>query len=564
MDQLSTGAPGAAAEISLAFYEKALARLDLLKSLASSLFVVMLFALVPLELLGSARPLAFLVMAGCAAFSFLWLWALGRMWRTIIAVSSLLMALALIALPYLIVASDFSISSIAAAFDQTSGLWILPCGFTFFILVDGVLLSIAPDRERQLLVTADPGGAAIPQVLRAAVGIHPICGWLPNGWRRAVAHILFVFSAIVRGLTLCLLILIWLMSTLQTVLSGASWTYTAGLSSFLTLATVTLFGLVGAAITAVVRYGAGRFARISAEHLMGFDSRPPILFLRSFQDDQVRLSWKRKGQFRAWMAYGEPAPTLDHVVLDEATPLGPIVAIGVPGAPVPFGVARTYLDDSEWQDAVQGLAKAARAIVIALDETTGVKWELAHIDSSEYSAKTLYLLPPRLTAPSASSVFLHREALRASKGEKNAGQGQLASPCIGWFRTSDGKMMILTSKQPVAASYIGALRLFRAHQTNGYLPVASTLQFAPASTAATAPDLARLIERDADTFFQTKRGIVVLLRDARAVAPVDGEYVFFDTMLDYRKSANDQELWLVVGDAAEKKNFLLSLRAAGP
>jgi hypothetical protein len=556
----------AAVEISLDAYEKGLARQNGLKVVATSIFVVSLFFLIPLDILTPTDPLEAFISGICPVFAFFWFWALSRMLRVAIAVFSLLFGLAAIVLPFLIATSDFSIAAIQTAIANNSRLWGISGVLFYVAVINGLLLSIIAQEQRQLLVTAEPGIAGVGQIFEGALGIHPICAWLPHSWQRLLARLLFVITAIARGLTISLLVLIWLYWAGSEVPGYEK----IGFPIIEISLVLVVCGSIGAVITGVLRYVARRFARLSVENLMNVDARPPVLFLRSFQDDQIRLARKRSGmfQYRSFAEYGEPSPTLDHVVLDEATPLGPVVAIGVPGAPPPFGVARTYVTDDEWQNAVSGFARDARAIVIALDETAGVKWELAHIDTSEYSSKTLYLLPPRLTSQPASSVFLRRKVFSTdniSESAEKDSHRQLANFCVGWFQTPDGKVLVLTSKMPIAADYVLALRFFVACQTRGYAPRGNPLRFAPSPTSRPgSPELhlKMLLERNVETLFETKRGVVVALNDARVLAPVDGEYVLFDSLIEYRNSSNDQEPWSEIRDATIIGNFLRSLGAA--
>lgn len=76
---------------------------------------------------------------------------------------------------------------------------------------------------------------------------------------------------------------------------------------------------------------------------------------------------------------------------------GPVCAIGKPGEPSPpFGAARQYLDDASWQGAVEQLAREAQAIVVVVDETSGVQWELERIAQLGLRGKTFHLISPLL------------------------------------------------------------------------------------------------------------------------------------------------------------------------
>jgi hypothetical protein len=136
-------------------------------------------------------------------------------------------------------------------------------------------------------------------------------------------------------------------------------------------AVIVVFGvvLIGGPLAFVAgwRFIARRFSRLSLERLISNDKRPLILFLRSFHDDQVRLSKPRQLFFRRVVSVGEPRPTLDHILLEEGTPYGPVVAIGAPGSTPPFGAARKYVTDQEWRDTVAELCHQAGAVVATID-----------------------------------------------------------------------------------------------------------------------------------------------------------------------------------------------------
>jgi hypothetical protein len=176
----------------------------------------------------------------------------------------------------------------------------------------------------------------------------------------------------------------------------------------------------------------------------------------------VKFVRPKRHLFKWILALGEPAPTLDHVLLEEGTGLGPVVAIGVPGSAPPFGAARTYFDDDQWKAAVAELASEARALVIVVDDTEGVVWELSHIRNAGLTSKTLYFLPPRLTAPKEVKRIIHREVIEplGLNVEKvcAAELGELSRPCIGWFQHSSGRLELLTTRRPSSASYAVALR----------------------------------------------------------------------------------------------------------
>lgn len=144
---------------------------------------------------------------------------------------------------------------------------------------------------------------------------------------------------------------------------------------------------------------AQRNVRWSITQLLEADDRPPILFLRAFNDDQVQLQNVKLtllGRAGRWL---DGVSNLDRLLLDEGTPYGPVVAIGNPTDSFPpYGAARGYFDDKTWQAAVADLAGRARVIVVCLDRTEGIWWEVGHIAGLGYLSKTLFLLHPKYAA----------------------------------------------------------------------------------------------------------------------------------------------------------------------
>ncbi len=61
---------------------------------------------------------------------------------------------------------------------------------------DGWYLRTTPQEYRALFVTAPPGPTAFTYVLAQALGIHPICRWLPL-FRRVVVASLFVLYKVI-------------------------------------------------------------------------------------------------------------------------------------------------------------------------------------------------------------------------------------------------------------------------------------------------------------------------------------------------------------------------------
>jgi hypothetical protein len=115
------------------------------------------------------------------------------------------------------------------------------------------------------------------------------------------------------------------------------------------------------------------------------DTRPPILFLRSFRSDAERLpevpsphdptrdSWDTTGQ--RW--------SVEETLVAELRRHGPVLAIGDPRDSLPkAGAVRLYVPDAVWQQAVARLVDDAAITVVRVASSAGVDWELGHTLSS--------------------------------------------------------------------------------------------------------------------------------------------------------------------------------------
>jgi hypothetical protein len=441
--------------------------------LSSALLVAVLIALI-----GGSNLLG--TFLGLSLFMVLWSCSIVRVWRPLVILGAVILGVILMIAP--IVNSANFVSTIRDSYPRMIsempwwGYVIIAGGalggasgsiaLGWQILSDGWRVTTMSDEQQRLMIGSN---RRFTQTLAMMFGIHPICKFLPRIIRRLVSRGLFLLSGIAAGFAVLLVVIIFLKlgsligPVIPCLFSSRTSQY-SGCSAAIGMPQG-FIGFIGAAvaIVALLRYSARRYARVSVEDLASVDARPPILFLRSFQEDQVELARPRRGVVRAAVAVGEPSPTLDHSLLEEATPFGPVVAIGVPGSPAPFGIARTYANDKEWQNVVAGFAENAKAIVIVVDDTRGVDWELRHIERAGHSSKALYLLPPRLASSADSARIIYRDVFRSgstiSKTEPSPIES-LSGPCVGWYRISPGKVALLTCRRPSQASYVCALRLF--------------------------------------------------------------------------------------------------------
>ena len=129
-----------------------------------------------------------------------------------------------------------------------------------------------------------------------------------------------------------------------------------------------------------------RYFQVSADALLAVDHRPPILFLRSFEDDEKqRFSDAR----RALLDFSLETRLANHFMH-----FGPFIAIGSPKESVPqLGAARVLLSDEDWQGRVVQWMKSAQLIIMYSGKTQWVNWELRKILDSARATSLILMFP---------------------------------------------------------------------------------------------------------------------------------------------------------------------------
>ncbi len=120
-----------------------------------------------------------------------------------------------------------------------------------------------------------------------------------------------------------------------------------------------------------------RYDAVSADEAMALDPRPPVLYLRSFHDDDVALIDDGGSAFTRHVMQAISPPSPEQEMADILRRVGPVVAIGKPGEPLPqLGAARLYVSNDQWQGKVVELMSVARLVVVRLGGSAGVLWEV--------------------------------------------------------------------------------------------------------------------------------------------------------------------------------------------
>ena len=155
-------------------------------------------------------------------------------------------------------------------------------------------------------------------------------------------------------------------------------------------------GIVYAPIAAAAGRLWNRGRRQSAlrlQEIRRLDARPPVILLRSFDDDDMPLE-KRYHLF--WFLFtARETLTLESFVVDQVWRLGPVIAIGKPGERLsPLGAAREYGPDERWRSSIHTYINDARYAVSVLGATPGLRWEYEQLQALGKTRDVLVVFPP--------------------------------------------------------------------------------------------------------------------------------------------------------------------------
>lgn len=206
----------------------------------------------------------------------------------------------------------------------------------------------------------------------------------------------------------------------------------------------------------------------SVGQVMRQDSRPPILFLRSFRDERIRLQHPRTTWLGRISQSVRPRNELEHLVLDQFSPSGPVVTVGNPQDAFPrYGAAREYLSHQGWHARVEALWHQSRCVVVAIDQTEGVLWEIQSLVASGLASRCLFLLHPRFEVPAANMQMLdHVRALQdmahrvPSVGGPPDGAPEAKSAVVGWYVDDEGTLHVARAARFTARTYGILLKWF--------------------------------------------------------------------------------------------------------
>jgi hypothetical protein len=201
-----------------------------------------------------------------------------------------------------------------------------------------------------------------------------------------------------------------------------------------------------------------RLAAVYANELLKHDPRPPVLYLRSFQDDQVLRTdlVGSRARAQAWRRFIRGR--LEELMALAVRGIGPFVAIGAPTEQLPpLGAARAYFSDDTWQSAVIRWVDSAGLIIAVVGPTKWIRWELDTIVGRDAVTKLIILLPPAGDEHAARWQNITSALQPTRWGSSLATVDSETIIAIGFL--DDGGLSIVTGRKRWPIDYLLASRL---------------------------------------------------------------------------------------------------------
>jgi len=198
---------------------------------------------------------------------------------------------------------------------------------------------------------------------------------------------------------------------------------------------------------------ARRYFQIDVDSLLAVDRRPPILFLRSFDDDE-KQHYENPG--KALLDFSLETRLSNHFLR-----FGPFVAIGSPKEPIPLpGAARVFLSDDEWQPKILLWMKSAKVIIMYSGKTHWVNWELQKVLENKCVTRLILIIPEvkdrrksKRKAEISARVDRVQEVFKNTPWEKALLQLDDLTTLRAMLFHLDGTMVIIKSRSRSRDSY---------------------------------------------------------------------------------------------------------------
>ncbi|MET7520168.1 transferase [Streptomyces sp. NPDC005480] len=258
--------------------------------------------------------------------------------------------------------------------------------------VAGLAADVRRDRARLDRRLGSSGATALYWAVPAVVLLGPVL-WLRRRRRSGVAEIVGVVSRFAPRQP-------WWRRPVFLLASGAGYVlFAAGAIAVgtaqrrgYTMPPMTMVGLLVGGLAALgaallsLRYTRPRSVRGAAQALLA-DGRQPVLYLRSFADDDIAAHVDDSASFIS-------IHSREEQLTQALGALGPVITVGRPGEPLPrLGAARFYLPLDDWQPTVLRLMELSQLIVLRLGLGASLWWEVGRARATQPARKLVLLAP---------------------------------------------------------------------------------------------------------------------------------------------------------------------------
>ncbi len=216
--------------------------------------------------------------------------------------------------------------------------------------------------------------------------------------------------------------------------------------------------------------------RANAETLVARDGRAPVIYLRSFRDDDAMVQKSSRFSLNIWrflwteytrsgigrLMWHRGKVRLEQAIEDEMQAIGPFIAIGQPGEARPdFGAVRAYFeaDDTAWREAVESWMVRAIMIVVVPGHTKGLGWEIERIFAGAHANRLVLVFPPEKEAKRRERLANLDGMLFDRRWRAAAGADTGTRSLVAMFATSDGDIVRCLSANPQEREFDAAVLL---------------------------------------------------------------------------------------------------------
>jgi hypothetical protein len=177
--------------------------------------------------------------------------------------------------------------------------------------------------------------------------------------------------------------------------------------------------------------------------LQAADKRAPVLFLRSFADDE-KVNYQAAD--RSLFDF-----SLESRLANHFNHIGPFIAVGAPKDGLPhLGAVRAQLADNEWQGTVTSWMISSQYIVLVGGTTHWVCWELKKVLDLGQASKLILLFPQarklRVKKDCEARVSVVRAACAGTIWEAALGGTLIAKRVRSLAFEPDGQVIVVTSR----------------------------------------------------------------------------------------------------------------------